>query len=67
MRRSLLLPFCLLLATPLLAQTDRYELGLRLRASERRLASAPAGPPRSAALVEFDRAVQAFFRLDLGG
>lgn len=67
MRRSLLLPFCLLLATPLLAQTDRYELGLRLRASERRLAAAPAGPPRSAALVEFDRAVQAFFRLDLGG
>jgi pimeloyl-ACP methyl ester carboxylesterase len=43
---------------------DRYELGLRLRAFERRLATVDEAPKRAAAYAELDRAVQAFFRLD---
>ncbi|MCU0865213.1 MAG: dienelactone hydrolase family protein [Planctomycetes bacterium] len=62
---SLLLP-CLLpwLLGALPAQVDRYELGLRLRAFERRLGAAADGPERHAALGELNRAVQAFFSLD---
>jgi len=58
----------LLLPAVLLAQSDRYELGLRLRGFERSLGaatSAEAAPRRSAALAELNGAVQAFFRLDL--
>lgn len=46
------------------AQIDRYELGLRLRAFERRLAATADEGRRTAAFAELDRAVQAFFRLD---
>ena len=46
------------------AQVDRYELGLRLRAFERRLEATPDPVRRRAAYGELDRAVQAFFRLD---
>ncbi len=46
------------------AQVDRYELGLRLRAFERHLAASTEPGPRGAAFAELDRAVQAFFRLD---
>jgi predicted esterase len=46
------------------AQVDRYELGLRLRAFERRLDATPDPARRRAAYGELDRAVQAFFRLD---
>lgn len=64
-RSSLLLPFAVpMLLAALPAQVDRYELGLRLRAFERRLGAAADGPERRAALGELDRAVQAFFRLD---
>jgi predicted esterase len=52
------------LATQGLAQVERYELGLRLRAFERNLAHSPDGAPRRAALVALESAVQAFFRLD---
>ena len=47
------------------AQVDRYELGLRLRAFERQLDATPDAARRRAAYGELDRAVQAFFRLDL--
>lgn len=43
---------------------DRYELGLRLRAFERRLAAVDDAQRRAAAYAELDRAVQAFFRMD---
>lgn len=46
------------------AQVDRYELGLRLRAFERRLAATPDPERRAQAFAALDRAVQAFFRLD---
>lgn len=48
----------------LAAQVDRYELGLRLRAFERRLDSVTDEARRVAAFAALDRAVQAFFRLD---
>lgn len=54
----------LLLATPTVAQVDRHELGLRLRAFERRLAAVAEPERRAAAFAALDRAVQAFFRLD---
>lgn len=47
------------------AQVDRYELGLRLRAFERQLEATPDPVRRRAAYGELDRAVQAFFRLDM--
>lgn len=57
----------LLVATAVLpAQADRRELGLRLRAFERRLAAAVDADRRDAACRELDRAVQAFFRFDVG-
>lgn len=49
------------------AQVDRLELGLRLRAFERHLAAATDAAARDRAMLELDRAVQAFFRLDLAG
>jgi predicted esterase len=55
----------LLLAALAPAQVDRHELGLRLRAFERALATAAPGEPRRAALRELEGAVQAFFRFDL--
>ncbi|MBM3974738.1 MAG: hypothetical protein FJ301_11625 [Planctomycetes bacterium] len=51
-------------AGALTAQIDRYELGLRLRAFERRLAATADAERRSQAYGELDRAVQAFFRMD---
>ncbi|MEZ6037856.1 MAG: hypothetical protein R3F29_10275 [Planctomycetota bacterium] len=62
LRRLAVLVPLLTLALP--AQADRHELGLRLRAFERRLAACDDPTRRDAALVELDRAVQAFFRLD---
>lgn len=53
-----------LLTLVLPAQADRYELGLRLRAFERRLAVCDDAARRDAAMLQLDRAVQAFFRLD---
>ena len=53
-----------LLTLALPAQADRYELGLRLRAFERTLAACEDAARRDAAMLELDRAVQAFFRLD---
>lgn len=53
-----------LLTLALPAQADRHELGLRLRAFERRLAACEDAARRDAAMLELDRAVQAFFRLD---
>ncbi len=55
----------LLAAVTLPAQMDRLELGLRLRTFERELAAAAPGPRRDAALRQLERAVQAFFGLDL--
>src|SRR5690349_18865528 len=49
------------------AQLDRYEVGLRLRAYEQRLAACDDQERRVASLGELERAVQSFFRLDLGG
>lgn len=46
------------------AQIDRYELGLRLRAFERRLGATADTERRSKAYGELDQAVQAFFRMD---
>ena len=56
---------CITLATSAPAQLDRYELGLRLRAFETRLATSTDKERIAASLRELDRAVQAFFRLDL--
>jgi predicted esterase len=62
---ALLLP--LLCGTlSLRAQADRYELGLRLRAFERRLEATEDAARRNAALDHMKRAVQAFFRFDTG-
>lgn len=55
----------LLAAAALPAQADRREIGLRLRAFERHLAAATDAGRRDAACRELDRAVQAFFRLDV--
>jgi predicted esterase len=49
------------------AQADRYEIGLRLRAFERRLDATTDATRRSAAFAELDRAVQAFFRMNMNG
>ncbi|MFN3242560.1 MAG: prolyl oligopeptidase family serine peptidase [Planctomycetota bacterium] len=54
-----------LAAAALPAQGGRHELGLRLRAFERHLAEVPDPARRDAAFVELERAVQAFFRLDM--
>jgi acetyl esterase/lipase len=51
-------------AAALSAQIDRYELGLRLRAFERRLDATTDAERRSQAYGELDKAVQAFFRMD---
>tara|TARA_R110002094_G_scaffold45402_5_gene57361 strand:+ start:28 stop:1437 length:1410 start_codon:yes stop_codon:yes gene_type:complete len=48
----------------LLAQVQRYELGLRLRQFERHLETVEQRDLREAAFTELDGAVQAFFRLD---
>lgn len=53
-----------LLLSPVGAQVERYELGLRLRDFERALAATTDAARRAAALRELDAAVQAFFRLD---
>lgn len=49
------------------AQADRYEIGLRLRAFERRLDATTDATRRSAAFAELDRAVQAFFGMNMNG
>ena len=46
------------------AQAGRHELGLRLRAFERRLAVVTDPARRDGAFVQLERAVQAFFRMD---
>ena len=46
------------------AQAGRHELGLRLRAFERRLAEVADPARRDGAFVQLERAVQAFFRMD---
>lgn len=58
------LALSLALAAPAIAQVDRFELGLRLRGFEQRLAATADATRRDAAFVELDRGVQAFFRLD---
>lgn len=55
------------LASTVRAQVDRYELGLRLRAFERELATTTDAARRQGAFRALDRAVQAFFRLDTAG
>jgi predicted esterase len=67
--RSCVLPMVVLgvVAAGAQAQVDRYELGLRLRAFERRLAAVPDAALRGAAMRALDAAVQAFFRLDVAG
>ena len=47
------------------AQGDRHEIGLRLREFERSLAATEDLERRDAAFVELERAVQAFFGLDM--
>lgn len=55
----------LMLVGASLAQADRYELGLRLRAFERHLDAEKDASRRAAAMVELNSAVQAFFSLDM--
>jgi len=55
----------LALVATLPAQGSRHELGLRLRAFERHLADEQDPDRRDRAFVELERAVQAFFRLDM--
>ena len=55
------------LLPPLVAQGDRYELGLRLRAFERELATTKDQDARRAAFAELNRAVQKFFSMDMRG
>lgn len=55
----------LVVGTGLHAQGSRHELGLRLRAFERHLAKEQDAKRRDAAFVQLERAVQAFFRLDM--
>lgn len=54
-----------LIAAALSAQADRYELGLRLRAFERRLAATADQERRREAFAELNEAVQAFFGMDM--
>jgi predicted esterase len=54
----------LLLAPAAWAQAGRHELGLRLRAFERRLAAVEDAARRDDAFGHLERAVQAFFRMD---
>lgn len=49
----------------LTAQANRHELGLRLRSFERALAATEDEARRDAAFVALERAVQAFFRMDM--
>jgi len=65
--RSLLVWFALSAATAaaVTAQGDRHEIGLRLRSFERSLAEVEDLGRRDAAFVELERAVQAFFGLDM--
>ena len=58
---------CAAAATSLAAQADRYELGLRLRAFERKLEATNDETRRKAAFVELDAAVQAFFGMNMAG
>lgn len=58
---------CTAAATSLAAQADRYELGLRLRAFERKLEATNDEARRKAAFVELDAAVQAFFGMNMAG
>ena len=58
---------CAAAATSLAAQADRYELGLRLRAFERKLEATNDEARRKAAFVELDAAVQAFFGMNMAG
>ncbi len=58
---------CAAAATSLAAQADRYELGLRLRAFERKLEATTDETRRKAAFVELDAAVQAFFGMNMAG
>jgi len=65
--RRALLATCvagLLPGSALIAQADRYELGLRLRAFERHLDKESDPKRRAAAMTELDRAVQAFLKVD---
>lgn len=59
-------PF-LALASLAVAQVDRYEIGLRLRAYERHVGACTDSARRAASLAELDGAVRAFFGLDLPG
>ena len=67
MTRALLRWACLALApaAAVVAQGDRHEIGLRLRTFERALAKSEDESRRDAAFVELERAVQAFFGLDM--
>ena len=58
---------CAAATTSLAAQADRYELGLRLRAFERKLEATNDEAKRKAAFVELDAAVQAFFGMNMAG
>ncbi|MBL9077608.1 MAG: alpha/beta fold hydrolase [Planctomycetes bacterium] len=63
-RRALTAALLVATAVAAPAQVDRLELGLRLRAFERRLDATQDPARRDAAFAALDRAVQAFFRLD---
>ncbi|MEC8652168.1 MAG: dienelactone hydrolase family protein [Planctomycetota bacterium] len=67
MTRAILRVACasLLVAGALDAQGDRHEIGLRLRTFERALEAEADPARRDAAFVELERAVQAFFGLDM--
>lgn len=66
MRAWSLLVYFVLVSTPVVtAQGDRHEIGLRLRTFERSLAEVEDLGRRDAAFVELERAVQAFFGLDM--
>ncbi len=62
-----LLLACASTAPSLAAQADRHELGLRLRAFERKLEATTDEARRKAAFVELDAAVQAFFGMNMAG
>lgn len=57
----------LLSVTTLPAQVDRLEVGLRLRVYERRLAACESPERTRTSLLLLEKAVAAFFRLDLPG
>ena len=67
MTRAMLRVVCasLLVAGALDAQGDRHEIGLRLRTFERALEAEADPARRDAAFLELERAVQAFFGLDM--